>query len=105
MHLVYDDGDGERDVEVAVTESDLVADLAVALGCPTGGALRVDGRGVEAGAGLARAGFYEGATITPAPAGQGAPRPWPGRARRDPGEPRPHADRPVLSVIGGLDAG
>ncbi|HEY7073048.1 MAG TPA: type VII secretion protein EccCb, partial [Acidimicrobiales bacterium] len=106
MHLVYDDGAGERDVEVIVTEPDLaVADLAVALGCPAGGALRVDGRTVEAGAAIAAAGFYEGATVSPAPARPGALRSRSRPTRTDPGEPDPHPDRPVLAVTGGLDAG
>ena len=106
MHLVYDDGAGERDVEVIATEPDLaVAELAVALGCPSGGALRVDGRTVEAGAAIAGAGFYEGATVTPAPARAGARRPPSRPARGDPSEPDAHPNRPVLAVTGGLDAG
>jgi S-DNA-T family DNA segregation ATPase FtsK/SpoIIIE len=106
MHLVYDDGAGERDVEVIATEPDLaVAELAVALGCPSGGALRVEGRTVEAGAAIAGAGFYEGATVTPAPARAGARRPPSRPARGDPAEPDARPDRPVLAVTGGLDAG
>ena len=106
MHLVFDDGTGERDVEVVAAQPDLpVAELAVALGAPAGGVLRVDGHLVEASAPLTDAGFYEGATVSTIPVRPGAPRCRPRRTSRSPGSSPPDPERPVLAVTGGLDAG
>ena len=112
MHLVYDDGSGERDVEVRAREPDLaVAELAVALGAPAGTALRVDGRTMEPGAPLAEAGLYEGAAITPAPDLPGARHRPPRGGRRTGGgtggrgELAADPPRPLLAVTGGLEAG
>ncbi len=97
MHLVYDDGTGERDLEVVATDPELqVADLATALGAP-GADLRVDGRTIEPNAAIARAGLYQGATVTPTRPDR--------RSRRARDQPTPDAARPVLVVTGGLDAG
>ena len=112
MHLVYDDGSGERDVEVLAREPDLVvAELALALGAPAGAAISVDGRTVDPGAPLTDAGLYDGAAVTHAPARRGARRRPSHGSREDegvtggPGEPAGVPPHPQLAVIGGLEAG
>ncbi|HKE77113.1 MAG TPA: FtsK/SpoIIIE domain-containing protein [Acidimicrobiales bacterium] len=96
MQLVYEDGDGRRELDLRVNRpSATVGDLAVALR-PAGGRLSIGDRRPDLDVELAEAGLYEGAAVRfDGP----ADRPGPSRGRRVRVAAR------ELVVVNGLDAG